>query len=114
MRIAAPLMLSMLLGAAAAGQSSQPAATERADAGGESLRLVNTIKLDGVAGRIDHMAMDADAGVLYVAALGNNSVEAVDIKSGEIVARATRTTEPQGIRVLPDGRVAVASGGDSM
>jgi hypothetical protein len=79
-----------------------------------TLRLTKTIPLPGVAGRIDHMSFDPDAGILYVAALGNNSVEAVDVNTGAVAARATKTSEPQGVRVLPDGRVAVASGGDGM
>ena len=106
------LMLPMLMCCPACAATSPPAATTRGQP--EALRQVKTIQLDGVVGRIDHMAFDADAGVLYVAALGNNSVEAVDVKSGQVVARATRTSEPQGIRVLPDGRVAVASGGDGI
>ena len=113
MRSAAVAMLLILL-CGAAGPSTAPSPATRADESAPALRLMKTIPLGDVAGRIDHMALDAERGVLFVAALGNNSVEAVDVKSGEVVARATRTSEPQGIRVLANGRVAVASGADGV
>ena len=47
-----------------------------------SFRPTGSIPLDGVEGRIDHLALDADNGRLYVAALGNNTVEVVDLAHG--------------------------------
>ena len=45
----------------------------------EPLILVRTIELPGVDGRIDHLAVDSPTQRLYVAALGNNTVEVVDL-----------------------------------
>jgi DNA-binding beta-propeller fold protein YncE len=77
-----------------------------------SLVLERTIALPGVAGRIDHLAFDAAHGRLFVAELGNGTVEAVDVAAGKVVARAGGLHEPQGLAVLSTGELAVASGGD--
>src|SRR5216683_4545866 len=73
--------------------------------------LVGTIDLPGVEGRIDHLAVDIGAQRLYVAALGNNTVEVLDLKSGSHVKSLPGFREPQGIAVVPDAKlVAVANG----
>src|SRR3989442_2502922 len=46
----------------------------------EPLSLVRTIDLPRVEGRIDHLAIDSGAQRLFVAALGNNTVEVLDLK----------------------------------
>src|SRR6266704_1805344 len=75
------------------------------------LVLVATIDLPGVEGRIDHLAVDTAAERLYVAALGNNTVEVLDLKSNSHVKSVPGFREPQGIAVLPDAKlVAVANG----
>jgi hypothetical protein len=43
----------------------------------EPLVLVSTIELPNVDGRIDHLACDVATGRIFVAALGNNTVEVV-------------------------------------
>jgi DNA-binding beta-propeller fold protein YncE len=79
--------------------------------GQEPLSLVRTIDLPGVEGRIDHLAIDTAAERLFVAALGNNTVEVLDLKSGSHVQRVPGFREPQGIVVVPDAKlVAVANG----
>src|SRR5258708_11161547 len=75
------------------------------------LTLVGTIDLPRVEGRIDHLAADIAAQRLYVAALGNNTVEVVDLKSNTHLKSLPGFREPQGIAVVPDGKVvAVANG----
>jgi DNA-binding beta-propeller fold protein YncE len=70
-----------------------------------------TIELPGVEGRIDHLAVDIEAQRLFVAALGNNTVEVVDLKSSKHIKSVPRFREPQGIVVLPDAKlVAIANG----
>jgi len=96
------LLLSLLFGACAAGN--------RAPA---PLRLDRAIALPEVEGRIDHLAFDPHSGRLFVAALGNGTVEVVDVGSNKVVGRVTGLQEPQGIVVLPAGAAfAVACGGD--
>jgi YVTN family beta-propeller protein len=75
------------------------------------LRLQNTIALPGVQGRIDHMSFDSRTGRLFVAALGNNTVEVVDVNQGKRIARIPGLHEPQGVSYLPDvNRLFVANG----
>jgi DNA-binding beta-propeller fold protein YncE len=79
------------------------------------LRLVQTIPLPGVQGRIDHLAVDVAGQRLFVAALGNNTVEVVDLKKGERVQSLAGFKEPQGLAYLPDTKtIAVANGGDGL
>jgi DNA-binding beta-propeller fold protein YncE len=75
------------------------------------LTLVRTIALPGVQGRIDHLAFDAATQRLYVAALGNNTVEVIDARAGAHVRSVAGFHEPQGIAVAADAKlVAVANG----
>jgi DNA-binding beta-propeller fold protein YncE len=75
------------------------------------LALVGTIDLPNVEGRIDHLAVDIAAQRLYVAALGNNTIEILDLKTGSRTNSLPGFREPQGIAVVPDANlVAVANG----
>jgi len=49
----------------------------------EPLKLEKTIQLPDVQGRIDHMSIDVKGQRLFVSALGNNTVEVVDLKAGK-------------------------------
>jgi DNA-binding beta-propeller fold protein YncE len=73
------------------------------------------IALPNVAGRIDHLAIDPKGQRLFVAELGNGSVEAIDLRSGRSLGRIAGLKEPQGVGYLP-GRdeLAIATGGDGM
>ena len=76
------------------------------------LHIEKTIPLPNVKGRIDHMDIDPEDRVLYVAALGNNTVEAVDIRSGKIIHSITGLDEPQGVAYIPQTKeIFVANGG---
>jgi hypothetical protein len=78
------------------------------------LRLVRTIALPGVRGRIDHMTFDSEHDRLFVAEYGNGSVDEVDLASGT-VHRITGLRDPQGIAWLAKQReVAVACGDGSL
>ncbi len=77
------------------------------------LRLERTIPLPGVKGRIDHLAYDADHKQLFVAALGNNTVEVVDINSGKVVREIGGLAEPQGVIYQPEKKqIWIANGSD--
>jgi YVTN family beta-propeller protein len=79
----------------------------------DPLRLARTIPLGNVAGRIDHMAADPDGQQLFVAALGNNTVEVVDLKAGKVLKSISGFHEPQGVAFVKDKElIAVASGED--
>src|SRR6476661_8449669 len=66
----------------------------------EPLRLVRTIPLTNVVGRIDHLAADTDGRRLFVAALGNNTVEVIDLAAGKVVKSVGGLHEPQGVAFL--------------
>jgi YVTN family beta-propeller protein len=77
------------------------------------LQSVETIPLPGVEGRIDHLAVDLAGQRLFVAALGNNTLEVVDLHTGRRTASVPGMREPQGVAFLPDrNRIIVATGGD--
>ena len=74
------------------------------------LKLVREIALPGVKGRIDHCAFDVSGQRLFVCALGNNSVEVIDMRKGERVHSITGLGSPQGVAYIPDGdRIFVAN-----
>jgi DNA-binding beta-propeller fold protein YncE len=75
------------------------------------LRLLRSIELPKVEGRIDHMCLSDDGRCLFVAALGNNSVEIVDAEAGTYAGSIGNIKEPQGVAYIPrSGKLAVASG----
>jgi YVTN family beta-propeller protein len=79
----------------------------------EPLRLVATIPMSGVEGRIDHLAVDVANQRLFVAALGNNTLEVIDTAAHKVIQNVAGLHEPQGVAFLKDRRlVAVASGDD--
>jgi hypothetical protein len=66
------------------------------------LRLVQTIPLPNVEGRIDHMAVDLKGQRLFIAALGNNTVEVLDLRAGQRIRSITGLHEPQGVGFIPE------------
>jgi DNA-binding beta-propeller fold protein YncE len=75
--------------------------------------LARTIALPGVEGRIDHMAYAPGLKRLYVAALGNGSLEVIDIDRGERIKSIAGLKEPQGVEYVPaTGQIIVTGGGD--
>lgn len=67
----------------------------------EPLRLQQIITLPRVEGRIDHLDIDTAGDRLFVCALGNNSVEVLDLRKGERVRSITGLGAPQGLAYLP-------------
>jgi DNA-binding beta-propeller fold protein YncE len=85
------------------------------------LQLVHKIPLPGVEGRIDHMAVDTDGQRMFVAALGHNTLEVLDLKTGKHLRSIAGFREPQGVAYITatagqarsgTDRIVVASGGD--
>lgn len=101
MRIELGVVLLVLAPAFAGAQTSGP------------LKLERSIELPGVQGRIDHMSIDVKRQRLFVSALGNNTVEVVDLKSGKRGKTISGLQEPQGVLYVPTSdRIYVASGKD--
>ena len=81
-----------------------------AHAQAKTLQLTQTIRLPGVEGRIDHMELDATSDRLFVCALGNNTVEVLDLRKGERIHSITGLGAPQGIAYIPElNRIFVAN-----
>ena len=77
------------------------------------LRLEKTIELPDVQGRIDHMSIDVGGARLFVSALGNNTLEVVDLKSAKRLKTIGPLHEPQGVLYSPElDRLYVANGND--
>lgn len=75
-----------------------------------TLQLKATIPLPGVEGRIDHMDFDAAGERLFVCALGNNTLEIIDLRKNERVHSITGLGSPQGVAYLPElDRIFVAN-----
>ncbi len=59
------------------------------------------------------MAADTDGKRLFVAALGNNTIEVLDFQAGKHLASVGGLHEPQGVAFVPAlSRIFVANGGD--
>ena len=99
------LILGGLVAVFAAGESrSKP-----------PLQLVGTIPMLKVEGRLDHLAVDVKGKRLFVAALGNNTVEVIDLKAGQRIASLNGFVKPQGVLFVPElGKLFVASNDGSV
>src|SRR5262249_339893 len=76
----------------------------------KAFKLKQTIPLPGVEGRIDHFASDPSGQRLFVCALGNNTVEVLDLQKGERVHTITGLGAPQGVAYAPEvDRIFVAN-----
>src|SRR6266481_8104327 len=81
----------------------------------QPLKLVQTIPMPNVKGRIDHMDLDVKGKRLFVAGLENGSVEVVDLRAGRWVRSIPGFQKPQGIAYVESlNKVFVASGDDGM
>ena len=66
------------------------------------LKLAQTIARGGVEGRIDHFAFDDRGERLFVCALGNNTVEVLDLRKGQRIHSITGLGAPQGVTYIPE------------
>ncbi len=81
----------------------------------QPLKLVQTIPMPNVKGRIDHMDVDVKGKRLFVAGLENGSVEVVDLQAGRWTKSIPGILKPQGVvYVTVLNKLFVASGDDGM
>jgi YVTN family beta-propeller protein len=101
MRVLIAVLVLLALIATTAHAEQSPLVVER------------TIKLADVRGRIDHMAIDLGRKRLFVAELGNGTVDVIDLTVRTVINRIEGLKEPQGVAYAPAADVlAVASAGD--
>ena len=103
-RSIAVLLAALFCMAAGSGHAAAPTGP---------LVLERTIALKGVAGRIDHLAVDLGRKRLFVAELGNGTVDVIDLAAGTVIRRIEGLKDPQGVGYAPGAdMLAVASAGD--
>jgi DNA-binding beta-propeller fold protein YncE len=77
----------------------------------QPLVFLKSVPLPAVEGRIDHLTVSRDDTRLFVAALGNNSLEVLDLTTGQHVRSVKGLHEPQGIATIPaPPQIVVANG----
>ncbi len=76
------------------------------------LVLEQTIALPDTRGRIDHLTIDLADHRLFVAEIGNGTVDEIDLEAGKVVGRITGLSEPQGVAWLPVPYELVVACGD--
>src|SRR5829696_4733131 len=104
-------LLALLIAIAAVGCAFQKSETPHGS-DTSALRQVQSIQLPDVTGRIDHMSIDSQGGRLFVAALGNNTVEVIDLKAGNRTEEIKNLQEPQGVVYIPEGNQLLVSNGE--
>ena len=78
-----------------------------------ALKLVQSIPLPDVDGRIDHFSIDVKGRRAFLAALTKNTVEVVDLKAGRVIRTLPGFAKPQGVRFVPElNKLFVATGLD--
>ncbi len=97
-------------GLLAQDQPTDPYATESRTEAHHILKLTGAVPLPGVAGRLDHLALDPTGTRLFVAAHDAGALEVVDLAAGTRVREITGLAGAQGVGVLPGGRVVVSEG----
>ncbi|TKK72059.1 YncE family protein [Ilyomonas limi] len=81
--------------------------------GTDHLTLEKSIEMPEVSGRIDHLTINLKDNLVYVAALGSNTVEVVDLNRGKVIHSIKGLDEPQGVCYLPvQNELVVANGGN--
>jgi len=71
-----------------------------------------SIPLADIGGRIDHMSVDIAGKRLFIAELGNNSVDIIDLTSGRRIHAITGINEPQGVIYIPKFNELLISSGE--
>ena len=97
--IAAIAVITGILSLTAQAQQSAP------------LTLSRSISLIGVQGKFDHLAIDITGNRLFIAATGNHSVEAIDLKTDKVEQSIAGLGKPHGLAwVEATGSLYVADG----
>jgi len=102
MRRAWPVLFGCWFAGYNLAQSPQPA----------PLKLIQTILLPGVEGRLDHMSVDAKRQRLFASGLANGTVEIIDLKAGKRIRTLSGIQEPEGLLYVADANVLFVADGE--
>src|SRR5215510_6068666 len=78
----------------------------------QPLRLEKSIEMPDVQGRIDHLSIDVKGHRLFVSALGNNTLEVLDVSVGKRLKTVGQLKEPQGVLYVPETDWLYVANGD--
>jgi DNA-binding beta-propeller fold protein YncE len=93
--------LALLAGAPVAAES------------GRTLKRIQAVPLPGVKGRFDHFAIDTNSHRLFVAALGNDTLEVIDVSAAKRLHTMRGLHKPTGVVFLAaENQFGVANGND--
>ena len=85
------------------------------ESGKQPFRLVQSIPMPDVKGRLDHMDVDVKGKRLFVAGLENGSLEVVDLQAGKWIHSIPGFKKTQGVLYIAElNKLFVASGDDGM
>jgi DNA-binding beta-propeller fold protein YncE len=77
----------------------------------ELLVLKSTIRSKGVAGKLDHLAVDVKGERLFLANKPNNTLDIIDLKSGKLVKQIAEQGKVSGVAYAADlDRIYVGNG----
>jgi DNA-binding beta-propeller fold protein YncE len=72
-----------------------------------------SIALPHTSGRIDHLSVDRVRKRLFVAEIGNGTLDVINVDTGRVTHRISHLSEPQGVAYVPSSdKLVVANGGD--
>jgi hypothetical protein len=78
----------------------------------QPLKLVQKIPLPAVKGRIDHISVDVQGKRLFLAALGNGTMEVIDLAAGKPLRTITGFKDAQGALFVPESNLIFISDGE--
>lgn len=78
----------------------------------ERMKLMRTIPLPDVTGRFDHFACDIPGQRLFIAALGHNTLEVVNLKSGNRIQSIRGLRKPTGVAFVVGAHQIYVGNGD--
>jgi len=87
-------------------------ATAQSQQAPQPLKLVQKIPLPAVKGRIDHISVDLQGKRLFLAALGNGTMEVIDLASAKPLHTITGFKDAQGALFVPQSNLIFISDGE--
>ena len=73
------------------------------------LELATSIPLPNVTGRIGHLCYNSKQQQIYVAALGNNTLEVLDFQNKKKISSIKSFEQPQGVEFMPSSDIIIVT-----
>lgn len=105
-------LLTTALGAGLCSIAAAPNQNAQSQQGSQPLKLVQKIPLPAVKGRIDHISVDVKGKRLFLAALGNGTMEVIDLAAGKPLHTITGFKDAQAALYVPESNLIFISDGE--